>query len=108
MRDAIAPARLGIRLGQCALIAATLFVLAPMTAQASCLNPYSWVAGTTDLCHGAIVYHDYVYDDYGANQGQLAASGGLAPRAGGDNNQSDINSADLVNPQHRRPRRSHA
>jgi dienelactone hydrolase len=34
----------------------------------------SWVAGTTNLCGGAVVYRDYVYDDYGANTGLLASS----------------------------------
>jgi pimeloyl-ACP methyl ester carboxylesterase len=32
------------------------------------------VAGTTNLCGGAVVYRDYVYDDYGANTGLLASS----------------------------------
>ena len=29
----------------------------------------SWVAGTTELCDGALIYRDYVYDDYGADAG---------------------------------------
>src|SRR5882757_367707 len=34
----------------------------------------SWIGGTTNLCGGAVVYRDYVYDDYGANTGLLASS----------------------------------
>ncbi len=78
-------------------LALAVACILPASAQAdSCLNPKSWVAGTTDLCSGTIVYHDYLYDDYGANQGQLFANGSLAPSAGADTNQTDINSADLV------------
>ncbi len=29
----------------------------------------SWVAGTTEWCDGALIYRDYVYDDYGADAG---------------------------------------
>ena len=42
----------------------------------------SWIAGTVDLCQGALIYRDYVYDDYGAHdpvQYRLApATGPLA------------------------------
>src|SRR5882757_794594 len=34
----------------------------------------SWIGGTTNLCHGDLVYRDYIYDDYGANTGLLASS----------------------------------
>ena len=29
----------------------------------------SWVAGTTELCDGTLIYRDYIYDDYGADVG---------------------------------------
>lgn len=29
----------------------------------------SWIAGTTELCGGKLIYRDYVYDDYGADLG---------------------------------------
>ena len=29
----------------------------------------SWVAGTTELCDGTLIYRDYIYDDYGADAG---------------------------------------
>ncbi|HEY1057221.1 MAG TPA: alpha/beta hydrolase [Limnobacter sp.] len=32
----------------------------------------SWVAGTVDLCSGALIYRDYVYDDYGADAGAVS------------------------------------
>ncbi|MEL0028871.1 MAG: hypothetical protein VW625_09470, partial [Perlucidibaca sp.] len=32
----------------------------------------SWVAGTTELCRGALVYRDYLYDDYGADTGLIS------------------------------------
>ncbi|MCK0153789.1 hypothetical protein MWU49_08750 [Alcanivorax sp. S6407] len=37
----------------------------------------SWVAGTTEWCDGALIYRDYVYDDYGADAGLV----GLDPLA---------------------------
>jgi pimeloyl-ACP methyl ester carboxylesterase len=41
----------------------------------------SWIGGTTNLCHGAIVYRDYVYDDYGADTGLPAST--TCPTGGG-------------------------
>lgn len=32
----------------------------------------AWVAGTTELCQGALIYRDYVYDDYGADAGAVS------------------------------------
>jgi dienelactone hydrolase len=64
------------------LLAAAL----PSTAHAaSCAEPDSWVAGSTALCEGAIVYSDYVHDDYGADTGSsntTSRTAGLAPTAG--------------------------
>jgi pimeloyl-ACP methyl ester carboxylesterase len=50
------------------------------------MKPYSWVAGTTSLCHGAIVHGDFVGDDYGADTGDTWPAsqriGSLSPGAG--------------------------
>src|SRR5437763_7503810 len=58
----------------------------PAVARAdSCAAPSSWVAGSTSLCSGAIVYNDYVDDDYGADTGNTnttSRTSGLAPTAG--------------------------
>ncbi len=35
-------------------------------ARPSTCGQGSWVAGTTDICDGELVYRDYVYDDFGA------------------------------------------
>lgn len=32
----------------------------------------SWVAGSSELCQGALIYRDYVYDDYGADAGLVS------------------------------------
>lgn len=78
----------------------------------------SWVAGTTELCQGRLVYSDYVYDDYGADAGlispeptllNLSSRGGsfgsplantpslLAPSAGDKRYPAGLeNTADLV------------
>jgi pimeloyl-ACP methyl ester carboxylesterase len=46
----------------------------------------SWVAGTTELCEGRLIYRDYVYDDYGADTGAPSfppiQAGNLSPSAG--------------------------
>jgi dienelactone hydrolase len=70
-----------------AVLASAIALLAPSTASAdnaSCLEPHSWVGGSTDLCAGSIVYGDYVDDDYGADTGQRTTShtASLAPTAG--------------------------
>ncbi|MEA2441613.1 MAG: hypothetical protein QOH76_3037 [Thermoleophilaceae bacterium] len=65
-----------------------LLAVAPAAAGAaaapSCLEPHSWVAGSTDLCGGTLVYNDYVDDDYGADTGLRTTShtASLAPTAG--------------------------
>ena len=40
----------------------------------------SWVAGTVELCDGALIYRDYIYDDYGADTGVI----GISPSNGID------------------------
>ena len=96
-------------------IAAAAAIGLPAAAQAASAapkGPYmsqpcggsSWVAGSTDVCKGVVVYRDYVYDDEGADTGDLGygentqnAFGTLAPPAGDQRYPStDINSADLV------------
>ena len=65
----------------------------------------SWVAGTTNVCDGALVYRDYVYDDAGADRGLIGvydgtqrAYGTLAHPAGDVRYPADATqSADLVN-----------
>lgn len=65
----------------------------------------SWVAGSTNVCDGAVVYRDYVYDDEGADNGGIGydssntanAFGTLALPAGDQRYPAnDTNSADLV------------
>src|SRR4051812_35972856 len=66
--------------------ALVLAALVPAAARgASCAEPSSWVAGSVDLCDGALVYSDYVDDDYGADTGATNTTdrtAGLAPTAG--------------------------
>src|SRR3954452_6485778 len=63
-----------------------LAAVVPATARAdSCAEPSSWVAGSTSLCRGALVYSDYVHDDYGDDTGATnttSRTAGLAPTAG--------------------------
>jgi predicted esterase len=65
----------------------------------------SWVAGTTNVCAGTVVYRDYVYDDAGADtggvgydaQGTQKAYGTISPPAGDQRYPAgDTSSADLV------------
>lgn len=64
----------------------------------------SWWAGSTNVCDGAVVYRDYVYDDAGADEGDLGynrgtqnAYGTLAHPAGDVRYPADqITTADLV------------
>ena len=68
-------------------VALVLLVSAPAAdAAPKCMKPYSWVAGTTSLCRGAVVYGDFVGDDYGADTGDTWPSsqriGSLSPGAG--------------------------
>ena len=66
-------------------LAISLAAAPAANAAADCLTPKSWVGGTTDLCQGAVVYRDYVDDDYGADTGAVNTTGrsaSLAPSAG--------------------------
>src|SRR3954447_6471754 len=68
-----------------AAVLAAAFVPATARAADSCAEPQSWVGGQTELCSGAIVYSDYVDDDYGADTGNSNTThrtAGLAPTAG--------------------------
>ena len=58
----------------------------------------SWIGGSTEYCNGVFVYHDYVYDDYGATIGdpQADSTGTLSPTDGRARYTADTNSADLV------------
>ncbi len=61
----------------------------------------SWVAGTTELCGGHLIYRDYVYDDYGADSGLPSfppiEAGSLAPAAGDERYPAgEETTADLV------------
>src|SRR5215510_7596692 len=58
----------------------------------------SWIGGSTEYCDGVFVYHDYVYDDYGATAGDpnAGSTGTLARTDGNVRYTTDINSADLV------------
>src|SRR3954454_1988171 len=64
----------------------------------------SWFAGSTNLCDGVVTYRDYVYDDEGADRGDLGynegtqnAFGTLAHPAGDVRYPADdTNAADLV------------
>ncbi len=70
------------------LIAAILLLASAPAADAApkCMKPHSWVAGTTSLCRGAVVYGDFVGDDYGADTGESWPEsqriGSLSPGAG--------------------------
>ena len=67
------------------MLAATLAAAAaPAQAATDCLAPHSWIAGSVALCQGALVYGDYVDDDYGADTGQRTTShtASLAPTSG--------------------------
>src|SRR3954454_24332446 len=61
-----------------------LAVAAAASAAGDCMAPHSWVGGSADICKGAIVYGDYVDDDYGADTGSRTTShtADLAPTAG--------------------------
>src|SRR3954451_14621159 len=81
----------------------TATVLAVLAAPAAALGagcpPRSWVAGSVDVCQGALVYNDYVDDDYGADTGSRTTShtADLAPTAGDQGYPQDQEAtADLV------------
>ncbi|MBW3658590.1 MAG: dienelactone hydrolase family protein [Actinobacteria bacterium] len=52
-----------------ALVALSVLVLPSAAAGAAegC-SEESWIGGIVELCDGALVYRDYVFDDYGANE----------------------------------------
>lgn len=56
----------------------------------------SWLAGSTELCNGRSIYRDYIYDDYGANDGSDTA--GSNNKSAGDDlyPAGQVNTADLV------------
>src|SRR2546425_8249906 len=58
----------------------------------------SWIGGSTEYCNGVFVYHDYVYDDYGATTGDpnAGSTGTLSRTDGNVRYTADINSADLA------------
>ena len=47
---------------------------APGTTSQGC-GGTSWVAGSTTICDGSVVYRDYVYDDEGADTGDIGYGG---------------------------------
>jgi len=65
-----------MRVAAVVVLAVGLTVLSPSSGSADAALPRppapapcgqgSWVAGTVELCHGELVYRDYVYDDFGA------------------------------------------
>jgi dienelactone hydrolase len=72
---------------------------APASAADDCLAPHSWVAGATSFCRGALVYGDYVDDDYGADTGSHTTShtATLSPTAGDQSYPAgDEATADLI------------
>ncbi len=94
--------------GTLGVLAALLVPGAAAPARAAALpavcTDTSWVAGSLDLCDGRLVYRDYVYDDTGADSGDIGyttntskAYGTLAAPAGDVRYPADdTNSADLV------------
>lgn len=52
---------------------------APDIARDDPCNRSAWVAGSVELCEGTLIYRDYVYDDYGADNGLVT---NLFTRAG--------------------------
>src|SRR5437868_5450391 len=71
---------------------------APAAVARACPSS-SWFAGTTNICSGVLDYHDYVYDDYGADTGAAltATTGDLSPSAGDQRYpKGEENTADLV------------
>ncbi|WP_297797206.1 prolyl oligopeptidase family serine peptidase [uncultured Marinobacter sp.] len=60
----------------------------------------SWVAGTTELCNGTLVYYDYIYDDYGADNGLISLDPTLLNvlNRGGSAGQPVANTPGLLSP----------
>ena len=80
-----------------ALLAAAPAAAAPPAKR--CAKPKSWVAGTTNLCKGRLVYHDYIFDDHGADEGRPLTNriGTLSPTAGDQlYPQGEQSTADLI------------
>ena len=82
------------------VLLAVLAAATPASAaeRGTCTEPYSWVAGSVDLCQGTLVYSDYVDDDYGADTGQRTTShtASLAPTAGDQYPAGEEATADLI------------
>src|SRR3954468_22689888 len=80
------------------LTAVLLFAIAS-AASAACKGD-SYVAGTTDLCSGKLIYRDYIADDYGADDGSSPSKswGSLAAQAGDKRYPDDASeeTADIV------------
>ena len=80
-------------------VLAGLALAGPAAAADAACDEQSWTAGTVDLCAGELVYRDYVYDDYGADTGEMPGErpGTLSTPAGDVRYPADArNSADLV------------
>ncbi|MDC0663410.1 prolyl oligopeptidase family serine peptidase [Marinobacter sp. SS21] len=60
----------------------------------------SWAAGTTELCRGALIYYDYIYDDYGADGGLVSMNPSLLSllNRGGQYDQPFANTPGLLSP----------
>lgn len=52
-------------------IAASPVVAAPASEARARCGTGSWIAGTTDVCNGTLIYRDYIYDDHGAGRSPL-------------------------------------
>ncbi len=62
------------------LVGASFCSAPPATAIApSGCGTGSWIAGTVDLCDGELVYRDYIYDDYGAQDLDQGPAAGGSP-----------------------------
>lgn len=85
-----------------ALLVLSLLVLPPGASDAATgCRADSWIGGTVELCDGALVYRDYVFDDYGANDPLTVPparnTGSLAGTAGDQRYPGDLGAtADLV------------
>lgn len=68
---------------------------APVSTDVDCA-PRSWIAGTTDLCEGVLIYRDYIYDDHGATNptyddvGKLSSAAGSQKYPAGQENTADL------------------
>lgn len=86
---------------------------ASVKAETACGHS-SWIAGTTELCAGHLVYRDYILDDHGAATGvpgtpYAGPSPGAAPgmvSAGGQRCRPAFTSASTPRPTRCRPARA--